>query len=116
MRQRSRQRRGLYGIGRLRERVPGMTGVVLFLELAAQMVGVVASIRDEPLETTGRCRDHLGRRLHVAGVARREVDNGGPPEDVGEDLDLGGLAAPRRSDGLRPRPPLPPCAERCALT
>ena len=44
-----------------------------------------------------------------------EID-GWSPENVGEDVDLGGLPTARGADGLRLRPPLPPCAERCALT
>ena len=86
------------------------------LQVAAEVVGIVAPVSDEPLQATWCCSEDLGRNLHVRGVAGREVDDGWSPEDVGEDVDLGGLAAARGADGLRLRPPLPPCAERCALT
>ena len=67
------------------------------------MVGIVAPIRHEALEAAGRGSEHLGRGLYVRGVARREVDDGGPSENVGEDVNLGGLPAARWTDGLRLR-------------
>jgi hypothetical protein len=45
----------------------------------------------------------LCRSVYVAGVAEREVDHRAA-EDIGDDVDLGGLAAPRSADGLRLRP------------
>jgi hypothetical protein len=57
----------------------------------------------------------LRSNSYIAGVARGEVDDRRPANDVGDDVDLGGLPASRDADGLRLRPPLPPWAERCAL-
>jgi hypothetical protein len=70
----------------------------------------------EALEAARDGRDRLWRDRYVAGVAGREVDDGWAAEDVRDDVDLGGRPAPRGPDALRASPPLPPCAERCALT
>jgi len=48
----------------------------------------------------------------IGDVAWRQDQREGPSEDVGKGVDLGGLAAARGADGLRPRPPFPPKAER----
>ena len=53
---------------------------------------------------------------HVAGVAGRQQQDARATEDIGERVDLGSLAAARRADSLRRRPPLPPWAERWART
>jgi hypothetical protein len=59
----------------------------------AQVVGVKAPIRDETLAAARCFGQHLRRGSHVAGVAGRQVDDGRPPEDVGEEVDLGRLTA-----------------------
>ena len=79
------------------------------------MVGIIASISHEPSQAPGQPGQELGCGFDVAGVARREVDQCRATDDVGDDVDLRGLAASREANGLRLRPPLPPCAERCAL-
>ena len=84
-------------------------------QVTPERVGVIAAIGKEPPEPAWRSCDDLRRSLYIAGVAGREVDNRRAAEDIGDDVDLGGLAAPRNADGLRLRPPLPPWAERCAL-
>ncbi len=93
-------------------------------QLAAEVVGIVAPVRDEPLgEGPVQARapqvPFLRRwrcRSYVRGVAGREVDDRRAPEHVREDVDLGGLPTAGWPDGLYPCPPLAPCAERCART
>ncbi len=85
-------------------------------EVASKRVGVIAAVGDEAPKPARHRGDQVGRNLHVAGVAGREVDDRRAAEDVGDDVDLGGLPAARDANGLRLRPPLPPWAERCALT
>ena len=63
----------------------------------------------------GSGSQHGGRRPHIAGIARGEMDDGGAPEDVGQDMDLGGRPAAQGIDNLIFRPPLLPWAQRCAL-
>ena len=84
-------------------------------EVVPQRIGVVTAIGDQPAQASRDRRDHLRSNSYIAGVARGEVDDGRPADDVGDDVDFGGLPASRDPDGLRLRPPLPPWAERCAL-
>jgi hypothetical protein len=83
-------------------------------QVVSQRVGILASVRHEASQAARRGGEHVGSGRHVAGVTRGQMDDCGAAEDVGEDVDLGGLAAARRADGLRPGPPLPPWAERWA--
>ena len=75
---------------------------------AAERVGVVAAVRGEPPKLTRCGCDDIRRHLNVADIARRQVDHTGATEDIGDDVDLRGLAAARGAYGLRLRPPLPP--------
>ena len=84
-------------------------------EVVPQRIGVVSTIGDKPAQASRDRGNDLRSNRHIAGVARREVDDRWPADDVGEDVDFGGLPASRDSDGLRFRPPLPPWAERWAL-
>jgi hypothetical protein len=58
----------------------------------------------------------MGRDRAVSGIAAGRHEGEGATDYVGKGMDLGGLAAPRRPDRLIFRPPLPPWAQRCALT
>ena len=82
-------------------------------QVTAQPVGVVAAVGDQPPQAARRGGEPVGSRRWRcrASGGRRPGARG-----RGEEVDLRGLAAARRADGLRPRAPLPPCAERCALT
>ena len=84
-------------------------------QVTPERVGVIAAVGEKPSKPAWRSCNDLRRSLYVTGVAGREVDDRRAAEDIGDDVDLGGLAAPRDADGLRLRPPLPPWAERCAL-
>lgn len=86
-----------------------------FPERLAEAVGVVAAIRDKAA-IAGDLRLQKLRRLDVGGVARRERQRDRTAEKVADGVDFGGLPAARDPDGLRLRPPFPPCAERCAFT
>jgi hypothetical protein len=81
-------------------------------QVGAQPVGIVALVGGQAPDPAGRFGQHNGRGRHVAGVAGRQQQDAGAAEDIGERVDLGRLAAARGSDGLCPRPPLPPWAER----
>jgi len=77
-------------------------------QVTPQLVCIIAAIGDEPPQPARSSCDDLRGGLHIAGVAGRQVDYGRSAEDVGDDVDLRGLAAARDADGLRLRPPLPP--------
>ena len=81
-------------------------------QVTPQLVCIIAAIGDEPPQPARSSCDDLRCGLHIAGIARREVDYGRAAEDVGDDMDLRGLAPARDADCLRLRPPLPPWAER----
>ena len=84
-------------------------------ERAAQAVGVVALVRQNVAGAAG-----AGQELRCDGdvrdVPRRELQREGSADDVGENVDLGRLAAARGADRLSFGPPFPPKAERWALT
>ncbi len=81
---------------------------------APQSVGVVAFVGQDVPCPDGAFEKRRSR-AHVGDVARREGDRVGTPDDVGERVDLRGLAAARGTDRLRSRPPFPPNAARWAL-
>jgi hypothetical protein len=81
---------------------------------APQSVGVIAFV-GEDVPCAGGALEKRWSGAYVGDVARRERDRVGAPDDVGERVDLGGLAAARGADRLRPRPPFPPKAARWAL-
>ena len=84
-------------------------------QVPPELVCIIAAIGDQPPQPTRCSCDDLRGGFYVACIARCEVDYGRAAEDVGDDVDLRGLAATRDADGLRLRPPLPPWAERWAL-
>jgi hypothetical protein len=65
------------------------------------------------------CAPGVGQKLRrdcdVRDIPGREDQRERAAYNVCEGMDLGRLAAPRRTDPLRPAPPFPPKAERCAL-
>jgi hypothetical protein len=81
-------------------------------QVGAQPIGVVALVGTQAADPAGRLGQNRRRGRYVAGVAGRQQEDAGPPEDIGESVNLGGLATARRTDGLRPRPPFPPWADR----
>lgn len=81
----------------------------------AKAIGVIATICDQASNGTSRLDQIIGN-ADVTDIARREPDDRRTPQNVCQDVDFCGLTAARRTDGLRLRPPLPPWAERCALT
>jgi len=52
----------------------------------------------------------------VGNLPTREQEGDGPAESIGQGVDLRGATAPRATNRLRPFPPFPPAAHRCALT
>ncbi len=81
----------------------------------AEAVGIVAFVSDEAAEA-GRLRRQQVSRADVGDVAGGQRERDGTAEEVADGMDLRGLPAAGNADGLRLRPPLPPCAERCAFT
>ena len=81
-------------------------------QVTPELVCIIAAIGDQPSQPARSSCDDLRGGLHIAGIAGRQVDYGRTAEDVGDDVDLRGLAAARDADSLRLRPPLPPWAER----
>lgn len=77
-------------------------------EVGAQLVGIVARVGAQAADPARRLGQHRWGSRHVAGVARRQQEDAGPPKGIGECVDLGRLTTARRADGLRPRPPFPP--------
>lgn len=88
----------------------------LLPQIGAQPVGVVAHVGGQAAETSWGFGQHVQGGTDVACVAGCQQEDAGASEDIGKGVDLGRLATARRADGLRFRPPLPPCAERCAFT
>jgi len=87
----------------------------LMAQVFADCVGVVAFFGDQVARACCAV-EQQARSLHVRYMARRQFEGVGPPERVGEGVDLGCLAAAREADRLIFRPPFPPWAERCAFT
>ena len=83
-------------------------------DLAPQCVRVVALVGEDVSCSDGALEKRWSR-THVGDVARRERDRVRASDDIGESVDLGGLAAARGADRLRSRPPFPPNAARWAL-
>jgi len=81
----------------------------------AKPVGVIATIADQMSNRTSG-PDQIVGNADVANIARGEPDDRRTPQNIRQDMDFCGLTAARKTDGLRLRPPLPPWAERCALT
>ena len=81
----------------------------------AEAVGVIATIGDETANGTRR-RDQIVGNADVADIARGELNDRWTPQNIRQDMDLCGLTATRKTDGLRLRRPLPPWAEGCAFT
>ena len=87
-------------------RVPG-------LPLAEIMICRVALILGRDL-TSGL--DQIVGNADVADIPGCEPNDRWTSQNVRQDMDFCGLTTARRTDGLRLHPPLPPWAERCALT
>ncbi len=79
------------------------------------MVGIVATVGNHTSDRTCRL-DQLIGNADVTEVARGEADDRWAPQNIRQYMDFCGLTTPRKADGLRLRPPLPPWAERCAFT
>ena len=77
-------------------------------QIGAKPIGVIALVGQKAPDAARGGHQHIGRRPYVARVARGEMDDGRAAEGVGEDVDLGGRPAPRRTDGLVFCPPFPP--------
>lgn len=82
---------------------------------AAQAVAVVGGVGDQPSGRRQRA-DQSERDRRVAALAGGDLDGQRAPGAIGGQVDLGRPAAARATYGLEAASPLPPAAERCALT
>lgn len=81
--------------------------LALLAQAFPDRVGVIALVGDEVARAC-RAVEQQARGLHIRYMARRQLEGVGPPERVGEGVDLGCLAAAREADRLIFRPPFPP--------
>lgn len=84
-------------------------------QVPAQAVGII-SLVGEQIPSTLQARQQARSNRAVSLIAAGEREGKRTPDHVCQGMDLGGLPTPRRSNRLIFRPPLPPWAERCALT
>jgi hypothetical protein len=82
---------------------------------ASQSIGVVGLIRNEPLDRTCGGQE-FGSHHDVVDIARRDQQDPGPAERIGQRVDRGRAAPTRTPDRLIEGPPFPLAAERCAFT
>ena len=78
-------------------------------------VCIIALVGDEMLRPVEFIQQQFGCS-QIADVAGRELECEWTTDHICQDMKFAGLAASRRTDALRLRPPLPPKAERCAFT
>ena len=87
----------------------------VLLEVSSQAVGVVGLIGDQSFDGPSR-RQQLLRHHDVVDIARRNQQNPGPADAVGESVDRRRASASGAAYAFLEGPPFPPAAERCALT
>lgn len=81
----------------------------------SQTVGVISFVSKD-VAGVGSAGEQGRSDGDVGDVSWCQDQGEGTSDDVGEGVNLGRLATARRADALRPGPPFPPKAERCALT
>ncbi len=84
-------------------------------QVLAQAVGIVPLV-GEQIPRAFQSGQQARSNGAVSFIASRQRKGKGATNHVCQGMDLGRLPAPRRSNRLIFRPPLPPWAERCALT
>lgn len=81
----------------------------------AQSPGVVGAVGQEAARSRN-AREQLRHTRQVVRLPGRQTERDGPPDLVGQGMNLGRPSAARSSNGLCELPPFPPEAERCAFT
>lgn len=77
-------------------------------------IGVIAAISDQ--QRVGRQEREQGERsTAIGGLAAGQSEGARPAMFVGQRVKFGGAPAPADADRLRPLPPFPPAAQRCAF-
>ena len=84
-------------------------------EEAAQSVAIVGGVGDQS-SWRRQGADKRERDRGVAALTGRDLDGQGAARTIDGQMDLGGPATARAAYGLEAAPPLPPAADRCALT
>lgn len=80
----------------------------------AHCIGVVATIRDQQRVWRQQRQQGEGGTA-VGGLAAGQSERARPAMFVAQRVELGGAPAPADADRLRPLPPFPPAAQRCAF-
>lgn len=86
----------------------------LFAQGRPDTVGIVAAVGDHPLHADGLA-DQQVRALHIGRIAGRQDEAEWSPENIDKRVDLRRPATTRDANGIGPRPPFAPPAERWAL-
>lgn len=84
------------------------------VEPVAQPPRVISTVGEQAT----RCRNAFKQQRdtrEVVSLSWRQAKGDGPPDLIGQGMNLGRPSAARSPDGLRELPPFPPDAERCAL-
>jgi hypothetical protein len=84
-------------------------------EEAAQVVGIIAFVANQPGGWRGRRQERPGEG-DVGDIAAAQPERERTAPGIDEDVDLGGAPTARAADFLVSLPPFAPPAARCALT
>jgi hypothetical protein len=86
----------------------------LLVDGLAHRIGVVAAISNQ--QRVGRQeRQQCEGGTAIGGLAAGQREGARPAMFVGQRVEFGGAPAPADADRLRPLPPFPPAAQRCAF-
>lgn len=85
------------------------------LDQASDGIGIVGLVGHHDRAAWQNPEQELGLR-RIGGVAAGQVEREWPSLAIAQRVELGVPAAAARADRLRPWPPFPPAAERCAFT
>lgn len=81
----------------------------------AQFAGVIGAVCEQTARR-GNAVQKLGDPRQIMRLTRCQAERDGPPDLIGQGMNLGRPSAARSSDGVRIVPPFAPLAERCTLT
>ena len=85
------------------------------LDLAPYRIAVIAFVAMQDA-AFWQALEKLHSCFAISNLTTREQEGDGTAQAICQCMDFGGATAARASDGLILLPPLPPAAQRCALT